>query len=221
MSLGLFHRTADREIRMQGSRIERQAFTALREADALLHDATLVAQRIREEAEAAAQALLVQARSEGFAQGRLEGMQAVIGTLALEERLRVLLADRLAGIVEQCVKSLLGDMGFAEAFKQRTRQLLRSATPAGGVTLHVHPAQAPLAREVVAEMAREHGAELPWLRIHADDHCADNTLVLETQVGFIDANVELTLEAARHAIAQAFAQAEQQLPPSAAVSAYR
>jgi type III secretion system HrpE/YscL family protein len=219
MSLGVLYSHEGRELRFHGTRIERQAFAVLREADLVLRNAEAAGQALRAQAASVMQEQAEQARLEGLREGHLEGLTAVLGTLDVELRLRELLAERLIDVVEQCVRKLLGDVGPAEVFRQRTRQLLRSAAPEGGVTLHVCPSQAHLARDIVAELGQEHGSELTWIRIRSDDHCEPDALVLETQVGFVDASVALTLAGARDALQQALLRSVQILPTNPGASA--
>jgi type III secretion system HrpE/YscL family protein len=211
VSLSLLYRHPEREVSFHGTLIGREAFAVLREADVMLRDAEVAAQALEAQSAAVLQAHCEEARREGFQAGRMQGITAVVGTLEVERALRELLVERLSDVVEQCVRSMLGDLGSSEAFRQRARQLLRSAAPSGGATLHVSPSQAHLARDLVAELSQEQGGDFQWLRIQSDDNCEPDALILETQVGFVDASVELTLASMREAIRQAFRHAEQQL----------
>jgi type III secretion system HrpE/YscL family protein len=204
MSLLVLHRVdGDTAMAVRATRIERGRFETLKSASNVLQAAHNAAERLREESEQVLEAQAAQAREEGHAQGMADAMVAVMGTLETERRLRQLLADRMADVVEQCVRSLLGDIGNTEVFQQRVRHLLRNNPQGSRATLHVFPAQAHLAHAVIAEQASAAGGELAWLTVHSDEQCAPDALVLETRVGFIDASIELTLANARDVISRA------------------
>ncbi len=204
MSFLVLHRVdGDPSILARASRIERSRFETLKSASQVLQVAHDAAQRLREESEEVLAAQAARAREEGHAQGMADAMVAVMGTLETERRLRQLLADRMADVVEQCVRSLLGEIGNTDVFQQRVRHLLRSNPQGSRATLHVFPAQAHLAHAVIAEQASAAGGELAWLTVHSDEQCAPDALVLETRVGFIDASIELTLANARDVISRA------------------
>jgi type III secretion system HrpE/YscL family protein len=204
MSLVILHRVDGQDIiSASASRIERGRFESLRSAADVLRAAKLAAAALREDSERVLAAQAAEAREAGFQQGLADAMLAVMGTLETERRLRQLLADRLADVVEQCVRSMLGDVGDAATFKQRVRHLLRNNPSGARATLHVCPAQVPLAQAAVAELAQDDSDGLAWLTIFGDEQCAANALVLETRVGFVDASLELTLAQARDVIGRA------------------
>jgi type III secretion system HrpE/YscL family protein len=187
-----------------GSRISGEVFAALRDADEVLRAAEYRAAVIRAEGEAAAAAQAAAARESGFAAGRADGVAAVLGTLEIERRLVQLLADRIAGVVEQTVRNVLGEFEPKELFARRVRHMLQTRTDtSAAAVLHVAPEQLHLAHEAVDELAKANGAEFTWLTLLGDEACAHDALVLETRSGFVDASIELSLKSARDIIAKA------------------
>ena len=211
MSFAVLHRHHDSTMLLSGRHIERAAFQVLVSADRLLDEAAVAAQALRNDVERLVQAQRAEAHETGLREGRADGVLAVLGTLEVERRMRELLASRIADVVEQCVRNVLGDMGPVEVFQRRVRQLLRSGAAGGAATLHVCPAQAHLAQAIVDEQAQVAGGELNWLTVFSDDHCARDSLVLETRVGFVDSSIELTLNGARDIISRAVLRATSQL----------
>jgi type III secretion system HrpE/YscL family protein len=212
MSLLVLHRVDDEPIlATRASRIERTRFAALRTADEALRAAQSAAQTMRDDTDQLLAAREQEARQAGFERGVTEAMVAVMGTLETERRLRQLLGDQIADVVEQTVRGMLGDLGPRDVFARRVRQLIRTASATSHATLHVAPAQAHLAREAIADAAQAAGGELTWLSLYIDEQCADDTLVLETRVGFVDASIDLTLSAARDAIGRAIQRAASRL----------
>ena len=211
MSFAVLHRHNDSTMLLSGHRIERAAFQVLGSADRMLAEAAAAAQALHDDVDRMVQSQLAAAHETGLREGRADGVVAVLGTLEVERRLRELLASRIADVVEQCVRNLLGDMGPVEVFQRRVRQLLRSGAAGSAATLHVCPAQAHLAQAIVDEQAQVAGGDLNWLTVLSDDHCARDSLVLETRVGFVDSSIELTLNAARDIISRAVVRAASQL----------
>ena len=211
MSFGVLHRQPERELWFDGSRIARRAFEPLRDADALLQRARDEADALREHAKQEVQRHYDEAREAGLQAGRAEALGAVLGSIEIEAQLRELLADRLADLVEQCLRALLGEIGASEVLRQRTRHLLRQVAPGRGVTVYAHPAQAAAVRDAVTELLAEQGQALHWLRVQGNEYCALDSLVLETQVGFVDSSVLLTMKGLREVIVQAVRRAHGQL----------
>jgi type III secretion system HrpE/YscL family protein len=211
MTLAVFHRSPGTHMLLSGTHIQRAAFAVLCDADQVLSHAQQAAQTLHDDTERLVQAQRDMAFQAGLAEGRTAGTLAVLGSLEVERRLRELLASRIADVVEQCLRSVLGDMGEATVFQRRVRQLLRNVNPAGGATLHVCPAQAHLAQAVIDEQGEAAGAPLRWLSVMSDDHCQPDALVLETRVGFVDSSIELTLAGAREIISAAVQRAASQL----------
>jgi flagellar biosynthesis/type III secretory pathway protein FliH len=116
--------------------------------------------------------------------------------------------------VEQCIRNMLGDIGPADVFRRRVQHLVRTAPGSAPAVLHVCPSQAHVAQAVVAELAQSSATPLSWLSVVSDDHCAPHVLVLETQVGFVDASIELTIQGVRDLIGRALTQASTQVPVS-------
>lgn len=164
------------QLLFSGARLPRDTFQLMRMADNVLREAEAEAKTLREQSAAILQAQKRQAQAEGFAQGRAEGMASVLGTLEVERCLRDLLSNRLADVVEHCLRGLLGDLDGKHLLRQRVLQLLRMAgeQPAptssasvgissgeggtsrlGGATLHVSPTQLALVQAVVAQLKAE------------------------------------------------------------------
>lgn len=211
MTLAVFHRSPGTDMLLGGTHIQRGAFAVLCDADNVLSHAQQAAQALQDDTERLLEVQRDMAFQTGLAEGRTAGTLAVLGSLEVERRLRELLAARIADVVEQCLRSVLGDMGEVAVFQRRVRQLLRTVNPAGGATLHVCPSQAHLAQAVIDEQAQAAGAPLSWLSLMSDDHCRPDALVLETRVGFVDSSIELTLAGARDIIASAVQRAASQL----------
>jgi type III secretion system HrpE/YscL family protein len=212
MSLGVLHLVNADSVLLGNARIERGVFRQLKSCEALLSAAQDAAASITQTAEASAADLHAQAQQQGYERGRSDGLLSVLQTLEVERRLRELLSDRLAALVEHCVRCILADFGPDEVFRRRVLQLIRVGAPGGASKLHVCPAQTSAVHKMLAQQAQLSAADLGWLTVVSDEGCAHDTLVLETQVGFVDASLELTLSGVSEIIGKAVQRAAAQLP---------
>lgn len=196
-----------------GTRIPRKAFRVINSAEALWAEASEAAARMRQQGELEAAQLRELGQQKGLAEGRAEGVASVLGTLAIEQGMRTLLADRIVALVEHCLTNMLGSFEEPELFRLRIQQLVRTSRLDGGARLRVCPSQAHFAAAAVAELAGSRGGDVPWLTVVPDDGCEPDALVLETAVGFVDASLELTLQGVREIIQRALNMAVNSTPP--------
>jgi type III secretion system HrpE/YscL family protein len=223
MSLAvLFKSQSTGTLALGGTLIPKNTYQALRLADDVVQQAQAVAAQLHEKTTAAAQQQMQQAQAQGFAAGQALGLAQVLGTLQAEHQLRQLLSHRLADLVEQCTRSLLGEFTSAELLRQRVLHLLRAANsgntrntnnPLSGATLRVCPEQFTQAKEVVSALVQTN-----TLNVVADERQAYDALLLETKVGFVHSNLELSLLETRNLVRQALAQALQFLGGDAALN---
>lgn len=212
MSL-LYFRSSERSLAVSSpSLIKRGVLERLVDVDELLLDADAIATSLRESARQDAEDALAVAREEGFRRGREEGLVAILGTLEIERRMLDLLADRIGRVVEQCIRSMVGQVGLAELFGARIQHAVSTLTPDGQATLHVAPGQAHLAQEALAQLAARSGGDLRWISVRVDERCPADEFVIETPLGFIDARLKATLDDARRIIEQAIRRAGDRLP---------
>ena len=212
MSHRVLYRAAGHEILLAGSRIERRAFVALRDVQRTTEAARAVARSLLSEAQAQIQAEFELARRRGYDDGAREGIAAVLGAAELEQRLRELLAARLADVVQHCLRSLLGEIGADAAFRQRALHLLRAGDGDAVATLLVHPTDVGRTRDLLAELTAHYRRPLGWLQVREAGHVEPGDLVLETRMGFVQNNLTLTLASLRDLVVQAVERAQAQLP---------
>lgn len=211
MSLGLLYSTKEGYVWTTGQRIARGAFATITEAEHLVRDASIEANRLREVSVAQIAAESAAAYDEGFVRGREEGMGEILGILLAEHRLHQLLSDRLTDLVEQCVRSMIGEMDAGEVFSARVRHLIKGMSTSGVTSLHVAPTQLRAALDVIDQESAASGADFSWLLIEADEQCPQDALLLETQAGYIDASITITMDGLRSVMRRAVLRATQRL----------
>jgi type III secretion system HrpE/YscL family protein len=194
--------------------IRRDVFRRLHDIDSLLREAQAGADELIEDARSQADAVRAAAYDDGYRSGREAALVAILGTLEVERRMMDLLADRIGRVVEQCIRTLIGQMGAAELYQSRIRHAVSTLVPDGQATLHVAPGQAHVAQEALALLVERTGVDLRWISIRVDDHCPADEFVIETQLGFVDARLSTTIDDARRIIEQAIRRAADRFPVS-------
>jgi flagellar biosynthesis/type III secretory pathway protein FliH len=212
MSLVYLHTSARATFAASGARIPRTELRGLQSVDTLLRNASMLADSLGVEARERADAVRSAAYEQGLLQGREAALIAILGTLEVERRTLGLLADRIGHVVEQCIRSLIGEVGDGDLFRQRVRHAVRTLSIDGQATLRVAPGQAHLAKEVLRDLEQQSGADLRWMAVHVDERCQQDEFAIETAVGFVDARLTTTLGEARRIIEQAIRRAGEQLP---------
>jgi len=215
MSHSVLYRAAGHEILLAGGRIERRAFIALRDVQRTTEAARAAARSLLSEAQAQIHAEFEQARRKGYDDGAREGLAAVLGAAEIEQRLRELLASRLADVVQHCLRSLLGEIGADAAFRQRALHLLRAGDGEAVATLLVHPTDVGRTQDMLAELTAHYRRPIGWLQVREAGHVEPGDLVLETRMGFVQNKLTLTLASLRELVVQAVERAQSQLPLAA------
>lgn len=211
MTVICLHSSTKSTLSASALRIPRAAFEALRSVDTLLRDAETLARSIERDARLRAEEVRAAAYQQGQAEGREAALVAILGTVQVEQRMLGLLGERIGHVVEQCLRSLVGQADANELFGARIAHAVRSIATDGAVTLHVAPAQAHLAKEALRTLEQQSGVDLKWLSLHVDEGCPEGDFVIETAVGFVDARVQTTLDHARRIIEQAVVRAGQEV----------
>lgn len=192
---------------------ERLADQARIDAEAMRHEAETAAEAIRRQAHGEADDIRRNAQEQGLAQGlaeaaerwharRLEAQRQRTQELAAQQQV---MASVVVTAVERIVRAEPARALFEQALTQ-VHDLLREASEA---RLCVHPGDVASAGEAVQTLPRRAGADVA-LRVVADASLAPGACRFESDLGVLDASLDLQLASLRRAIdgAQAKAQAE-------------
>jgi flagellar biosynthesis/type III secretory pathway protein FliH len=206
------------QLLFSSARIGREDFKALCLADHVVQEAQRATQQVHEQALIAINDREQKAYEKGLHEGRLEGMAQVLGTLEVERQLRELLSHRLADIVEHCLHRFLGEPGKSPLMRQRILNLLKTCGAGSvsdidshepnskmeGLTLYVCPEQLSEVQTIINQLGDGH---VGGVNVVADERRAPDALLLETKMGFVDSNLEITLQEVRFLVQQAVAHA--------------
>jgi flagellar assembly protein FliH/type III secretion protein L len=165
---------------------------AAREASDRLARAEHAARALLEDADRAARALREEARAEGRAEGAAELAAAWIKLRAQENTRDERDLDRTVELARAMAERLIGEAITLDPAKivSMCRQTLASARQARNVVVRANPADAETLRARLPSL----GLEPTAIEIHADETRTRGSLLLETDLGILDADLTIQLD---------------------------
>ena len=184
-----------------GTRVLRAAdYARLLEAQNLLDDARAEAEAIRKRAEDAYQERKKQGYEDGVLEGQMQqaekmletGMQAVEYLEGLERQ--------IVEVVTTAVRKIVGELDDRERIVRVVRTALDQVRGRQRVVVRVCPEEEPQVREALAPMlAKTSGAS--GLELVADQRMKPGDCMLESEMGVVDAGLDVQLKAIENALA--------------------
>jgi len=163
----------------------------------------VAAERVVAEAEAegrrAYEAAVARGREAGETEGRNASAALIAETLAEARRYLRGAEERLAGIVSEAVRRVLGEFDDAELVSRMVAQLVRDAEGEGKIRLCVSPGQFEAVRERVRDL-RSASAGAEAIEVIADAEVEDGGCRMETELGFVSTSIEEQVETLRAAL---------------------
>ena len=175
-----------------GNLVKADAYRVIVEADRALASADEQARRAYEAAAAAG-------RAAGEAEGRRASAALTADTVAAVRDYARRSEQRLADIVTEAVRRIIGEFDDGELVLGMVRQLVRDAQSEATIRLHVSPRHFPLVRDAARELQTEFDA-VEMIDVAADPQVADDGCRMETPLGFVNASIAEQLEALRAAL---------------------
>ena len=176
----------------RGRILQRAIADAAVEARERVIRAEQAARAVVEDAERAAAAIREKACSEGRAEGSAELLAAWIKLRAEEASRDEKDLDRLVQLARVLAERLLGEALAIDPAKivAMARQTLAAASQARRIVLSAHPEDAAALRKDAAVLGLEEAA----IEIHADGARTRGSLLLETDLGILDADLTIQLD---------------------------
>ena len=181
-----------------GNLVKADAYRVIVEADRALARADEQSQRAYEAAVAAG-------RAAGEAEGRRASAALTAEVVAAVRDYARRAEQRLADIVTEAVRRIIGEFDDGELVLGMVRQLLRDAQGEATIRLHVSPRHYPRVRDAARELQAEFDA-VAAIDVAADPEVADDGCRMETPLGFVNASIAEQLDALRAAFAPAVAE---------------
>lgn len=205
----VFHRIGSAVKPAPGTRILRAAeYARLLEAQSVLDDARAEAAAIRERAEAAYEDRRKQGYEDGVMEGQMQqaekmletGMQAVEYLEGLERQ--------IVDVVTNAVRKIVGELDAGERIVRVVRTALDQVRGRQRVLVRVCPEDEPQVREALQSMLARSSAT-SGLELVADQHMKPGDCMLESEMGVVDASLEVQLKAIENALAARIGEGQQ------------
>jgi type III secretion protein L len=102
--------------------------------------------------------------------------------------------EAILNIVMRSLRRIVGEIGHTELIKRIVSNALEVVRNQKKAILRVHPDQAPGARESVDDWVKQ-GNQMELLEVVADNRLEKNACIVETEIGVVDATLDVQLEA--------------------------
>lgn len=207
--MGAFSRVTPLEFRPSPDRrvIKAADYLAYAKAEAIIAAARLQAEAIQREAEQAYDAEKQRGYRDGHEEGKLETAEQIMDVLGATVEFYAGIEQRTGQIVMQMLRKILGQFDNETLTYQIVRNALTAVRAQKQVTLRVAP------EHVEALKARMDTLLHGFPSIHFVDVVGDRRLnagdcILETEIGVVDASIEVQLKALERSLAKRLGQDE-------------
>ena len=196
----VFHRIGSTVRPAPGTRILRAVeYARLLEAQSILDDASAEAEAIRKRAEEAYEERKKQGYEDGVLDGQMQqaekmletGMQAVEYLEGLEHQ--------IVEVVTTAVRKIVGELDDNERIVRVVRTALEQVRGRQRVVVRVCPEEEPQVREALAPMLVKSSAS-SGIELVADQRMKAGDCMLESEMGVVDAGLDVQLKAIEHAL---------------------
>lgn len=169
------------------------------ESKSTVDAANAEAERILEESKQAYEDERQRGYTEGLEQGKQEMAEEMMDLVAKSAENFNRFQENVIGIVTRAVRRVIGEINASDRIQKIVENALLIIRNEKQATLRVHPSQAAEVRKTVASFAKENeGTGL--IEVVADPRLTEDSCVLETEVGVIDASLETQLKAIEKSI---------------------
>lgn len=141
---------------------------------------------------------------DGLAEGKEKIAEQMIETVSEAVNYFGGLEQKVAEIVTGALKRILGELDSNELILRVVNNALEVARTQKQVTLRVAPSQADFLREKLNEILANFPS-INFIDITPDPRLKQGGCILETEMGFVDASVDVQLEAIRKSLLKATA----------------
>lgn len=177
-----------------GTIIRAVEFQTLIDAETVIAAAEADAERIRAEAREAYERERLRGYANGVVEGRMEMAEKMIDSVGHAVDYFSGLENKVVDLVLKALKKVIGELDARDRVLNVVRTALAVARNQAHVTLRVAPVDAEIARERLAEITQPY-PEIHFLEVVPDSRLAPTACILETELGVIDASLDLQLAA--------------------------
>jgi type III secretion protein L len=147
----------------------------------------------------AAKAAFETERKKGYAAGMAEGKQELSDLMMSVAAKRMdsfeKFEESIVNIVMRSVKRIIGEMDDARRLRAIVHNALSAVRNQKKVIVRVNPEQAAAVRESIGGIAKGGNDDTPFVEVVADGRLQENDCIIETEIGTVDASLDIQLRA--------------------------
>jgi type III secretion protein L len=168
-------------------------YLALREAEGILAEARLEAERIRAEASRDAAERVAAGHAEGLALGREEAAAYLLGTVEKGKAYLLENEARVVALVLAVLKKILGDMDEKDLVVRMVRSAMAVVSRQSNVKIVVAPDKVEVVKANLAGILRPYPA-VTAVEVAGDPALKGERCILETRAGRVESSLEAQMK---------------------------
>lgn len=176
--------------------VEYQAYL---DSTALIAEAQAEAARIREAAQQEFEAQKAQGYEEGLLEGKMQMAEKMVDGVTKAVEYFTAIEEQVVNLVIKSLEKILGDFDDRDLVVRIVRNILSLARNQRVVTVRVRPEDASAVKQRVHELLQGHPM-ISHLQIEPDPRLGRGGCILETDMGVVDASVDVQMEAIRKSL---------------------
>lgn len=177
-------------------------------AETLIADAQRQAETILAEAEREAETRKRQGYEEGLARGKMEMATQMIDTVERTVSYFAQIEDAVVGLVLHALRKILGEFREEELLRRVVRQALQVVHTQHQIKIRVAPEQQTALNQHLSELLAGYKG-IGFAEVVADARLGQQDCVLETEIGVVDASLDVQLQALERALQSRLARQEE------------
>ncbi len=182
-------------------------YALLLEAESILDAARAEAEALRQQAVADCALEKERAYAQGMAEGKMEMAERMFSTISASVDYLENMETMVVELVMKALRKIIDDMDDRERVQSVVRKALGYVRSQKRVLLRISPEDAELLRDWLADLHKEF-AGIGVLDTAVDPHLSRGDCILESELGLIDASLDVQLAGIRKAFANQVRQGE-------------
>ena len=190
------------ELLPEGPIIRAAEFQTIMDAEAVIADAQRRAAQIIAEAERRYEERKQQGYEDGMDEGRMEMAEKMLDTVASSVDYVSSLEANVVKLVTKCLRRIIGEVPQPDRITAVARHALAVARNESRVTLRLHPSDVDTLKARLDEITKPYPS-INFVDVVGDSRLSADGCVLETEIGVVDASLDVQLKAIEASLAKA------------------
>ena len=181
--------------------IKAKEYLVFMEAEKVIEKALEEAQRIVDEARKAYEAEKKKGYQAGLLEGKMTISQQMIDTVTSTVSYLASVEEKVSDIVIAALRKIIGEMDDKELVLKVVKNALALVRNEKQVTLRVSPKQVQTVKESLNQILADFPT-IHFIDVMGDGRLKEGGCILSTEIGVVDASVEVQLEAIRRSLSK-------------------